>query len=275
MCQKNVTKTCQKNYFHWSGSLTEKQKKRCEWIFSDLDKLPSAQSVVSRLVGETLKESIWTCKDTRGERKRKGWKEELRESKEGWEAKGRVRFISCTLWVLMMVFHRVTLSSGCKLPQGRRTIGLHALHYCVCVCVCAWLVRDLVTNSPRGLQLHFTSEWGGTKNPDSISFGVLWSLITVTFQPFFYSFWYSARAAQRLCGYNCHLTGREANICREFAWIFQFQRPASQIRWTWEYVNFPQVWMAEWPNSHKESWDLFTVITQVFIEFHNHSSYKL
>lgn len=67
-----------------------------------------------------------------------GWREGLWVERGGGEGKGRVRFISCALWILMMVLLRVTVGCGNAdfLKGEGQKVSTHtaATHQRVCAC---------------------------------------------------------------------------------------------------------------------------------------------
>lgn len=74
-----------------------------------------------------------TLMGKRGEGQTQGWKEELGAEREGGEGSGRVIFISCALWILMMVLFGVTVGSD-------YLVRSHSFTH-PCACVGGWCAR--------------------------------------------------------------------------------------------------------------------------------------
>ncbi len=98
-----------------------------------------------------------------------------------------------SLWALAMrISSRERANRSPRtLLQAPACVHIRSAHPCTRVGVRARLHawpngRSAGHHFPEGLQLYFTSERGGTKNPDSISFTQLWSLNHSNFLTFFF-----------------------------------------------------------------------------------------
>lgn len=84
--------------------------------------LPTA-SGVGRLLEKKLMDSKWpigkALKGKGGEGQRERWREEPWAEEEGGEGKGRVRFISCALGILMIILYGTTMGCGFLKGEGQ------------------------------------------------------------------------------------------------------------------------------------------------------------